>query len=121
MLVRDFIGDYKSFLDNFGYHETRVARYIKQRALDYGYEVYNGRRKKYIQGDKIIFEFRDKLIALVELGKCLEDGSNVIVSHMDSPRLDVVQGNPIVEEEDGVFVKTVPYGGIINQLYLEIL
>ena len=34
MLVRDFIGDYKSFLDNFGYHETRVARYITQRALD---------------------------------------------------------------------------------------
>ena len=119
MLVRDFIGDYKYFLDNFGYHETRVARYIKQRALDYGYEEYNGRRKKYIQGDKIIFEFRDKLIALVELGKCLEDGSNVIVSHMDSPRLDVIQGNPIVEEEDGVFVKTVPYGGIINQLYLD--
>ena len=119
MLIRDFIGDYKSFLDNFGYHETRVARYIKQRALDYGYELYNGRRKKYIQGDKIIFEFRDKLIALVELGKCLEDGSNVIVSHMDSPRLDVIQGNPIVEEEDGVFVKTVPYGGIINQLYLD--
>ena len=119
MLIRDFIGDYKSFLDNFGYHETRVARYIKQRALDYGYELYNGRRKKYIQGDKIIFEFRDKLIALVELGKCLEDGSNVIVSHMDSPRLDIIQGNPIVEEEDGVFVKTVPYGGIINQLYLD--
>ena len=38
---------------------------------------------------------------------------------MDSPRLDVIQGNPIVEEEDGVFVKTVPYGGIINQLYLD--
>ena len=119
MLVRDFIGDYKSFLDNFGYHETRVARYIKQRALDYGYEVYNG-RKKYIQGDKIIFEFRDKLIALVELGKCLEDGSNVIVSHMDSPRLDVIPGNPIVEREDGVFVKTVPYGGIIASLWYDI-
>ena len=62
MLVRDFIGDYKDFLDRFGYHETIVARYIKQRALDYGYEVYNGRRKKYIQGDKIIFEFRDKFL-----------------------------------------------------------
>ena len=120
MLVRDFIGDYKDFLDNFGYHETRVARYIKQRALDYGYEVYNGRRKKYIQGDKIIFEFRDKLIALVELGKSLEDGSNVIVSHMDSPRLDVIPGNPIVEREDGVFVKTVPYGGIIASLWYDI-
>ena len=118
MLVRDFIGDYKDFLDRFGYHETIVAKYIKQSALECGYEVYNG-RKKYIQGDKIIFEFRDKLIALVELGKCLEDGSNVIVSHMDSPRLDIIQGNPIVEEEDGVFVKTVPYGGIINQLYLD--
>ena len=120
MLVRDFIGDYKYFLDNFGYHETRVARYIKQRALDYGYEVYNGRRKKYMQGDKIIFEFRDKLIALVELGKSLEDGSNVIVSHMDSPRLDVIPGNPIVEREDGVFVKTVPYGGIIASLWYDI-
>ena len=119
MLVRDFIGDYKSFLDNFGYHETRVARYIKQRALDYGYEVYNGRRKKYIQGDKIIFEFRDKLIALVELGKSLEDGSNVIVSHMDSPCLSIIPGNPIVEREDGVFVKVNAYGGIISQLWLD--
>ena len=97
MWVRDFIGDYKDFLDRFGYHETIVAKYIKQSALECGYEVYNG-RKKYIQGDKIIFEFRDKLIALVELGKCLEDGSNLIVSHMDSPRLDVIQGDPIVEE-----------------------
>ena len=119
MLVRDFIGDYKSFLDNFGYHETRVARYIKQSALDYGYEEYNGRRKNYMQGDKIIFEFRDKLIALVELGKCLEDGSNLIVSHMDSPCLSIIPGNPIVEREDGVFVKVNAYGGIISQLWLD--
>ena len=119
MLVRDFIGDYKDFLDNFGYHETRVARYIKQRALDYGYEAYNGRRKKYIQGDKIIFEFRDRLVGLVELGKDLSNGVNLIVSHMDSPRLDVIPGNPIVEREDGVFVKTVPYGGIIASLWLD--
>lgn len=120
MLVRDFIGDYKDFLDNFGYHETRVARYIKQRALDYGYEAYNGRRKKYIQGDKIIFEFRDKLIALVELGKDLSNGVNLIVSHMDSPYLSVIPGNPIVEEDDGVFVKVIAYGGIIPSLWFDI-
>ena len=118
MLVRDFIGDYKDFLDRFGYHETIVAKYIKQSALECGYEVYNG-RKKYIQGDKIIFEFRDKLIALVELGKCLEDGSNLIVSHMDSPCLSIIPGNPIVEREDGVFVKVNAYGGIISQLWLD--
>lgn len=119
MLIRDFIGDYKYFLDNFGYHETRVARYIKQRALDYGYELYNGRRKKYIQGDKIIFEFRDRLVGLVELGKDLSNGVNLIVSHMDSPRLDIIPGNPIVEREDGVFTKVNSYGGIINQLWLD--
>lgn len=119
MAVMDFIENYKNFLRGFNSHETRVIEYIKSSAKFSGYEDYNGRRRKYMYGDKIIFEFKDKLIALVELGKNLEDGSNVIVSHMDAPRLDVIQGNPIEVNEDGVFIKTVPYGGIISQLYLD--
>jgi aspartyl aminopeptidase len=46
-------------------------------------------------------------------------GANMIVSHLDSPRLDVIVGNPLVEKEDGVFLKTIPFGGIIQQSWLD--
>ena len=68
-----------------------------------------------------VFRFRDKLVALVREGtNSIAEGANVIVSHLDSPRLDVVVGNPLIEKEDGVFLKVIPYGGIIPQSWLDI-
>ncbi len=114
-----FIKRYKYFIGHRGLHEIDSLEYIKERAIEEGEFLPYVPYKKYKCGDKILFEFRDKLIALVELGQYLPDGANLIVSHIDSPRLDVIPGNPIVEKEDGVFLKVQPYGGIIPQLWYD--
>lgn len=108
---------YQEFL-NCGKHEILAFDYIIEKALDKGYELYCN-CKDYKPGDKLIFAFKKKLIALVELGDDLEEGSNMIISHIDSPRLDVIPNDPFVKEDDGVFWKTVPYGGIVAQLWLD--
>ena len=112
-----FNENYKFMLEEYT-HEVDVFEYLKERANEGGYSKFR-RFKMYGYGDKIIFEFRNKLIALVELGKDLSEGANLIVSHIDSPRLDVLVGNAIVEKDDGVFVKVAPYGGIIPQLWFD--
>ena len=53
------------------------------------------------------------------MGIDIIQGANIIVSHVDSPRLDVIVGKPIIENEDGVFFKVIPYGGIITQSWLD--
>ena len=56
--------------------------------------------------------FQGKSIALSKSGKRpINEGINLIVSHLDSPRLDLKQ-NPLYEEVDLAFMKTHYYGGI---------
>lgn len=118
MTERGFIDEYKYFIET-KLHEVLALDYIKERAMnEKGFELYNP-RLKYKSGDKIIFESRNKIIALVELGMDLSDGSNLIVSHIDAPRLDVIPNDPIEVNDDGVFFKTQSYGGIIPQLFLD--
>ena len=107
---------YKKFLDE-NKHEYIVLDYIENRAISNGYELYD-EDKKYDSGDKLIFKF-NKFIALVELGEDFVEGANMIISHIDSPRLDVIPNNPYVEKDDGVFWKVAPYGGIIAQSWLD--
>ena len=114
----NFAREYICMLDTYGTHELHVVRYIENMATKNGYVLYS-ENKLCRRGNKLIFKFRDKFIALVRLGKDISDGANIIVSHIDSPRLDVIVGSPIVEKEDGVFFKVVPYGGIITQSWLD--
>ncbi len=61
---------------------------------------------------KLMKAFQKKLIALSISGKKpINEGINIIVSHLDSPRLDLKQ-NPLYEEVDLAFMKTHYYGGI---------
>ena len=108
---------YIDFLNN-NKHEYQVIDFIKRRAIAEGFREFK-EDKIYRQGEKIIFKF-DKLIALVVMGKEFSKGANVIVSHMDSPRLDVIPNNPFVEKDGEIFCKVVPYGGIISQSWLDI-
>lgn len=108
---------YKDFLDN-NKHEIFVFDYINKRALENGYGLYD-ENKEYHKGDKIMFNFRNKLVALVEMGEDLSQGANMIVSHIDSPRLDVMPNNPFEIKDDETFCKVVPYGGIVAQVWLD--
>ena len=65
-----------------------------------------------VPGDKVYYLNRHKNIVLSVIGK--EDilkGINYIVSHIDSPRLDLKQ-NPLYEEFELAYMKTHYYGGI---------
>ena len=114
----NFYEEYRTMLDEHGLHERFLVDYIEKLALDNGY-VHFSPIKQCNHGDKFIFKFREKFITLVKVGKSVSEGANVIVSHLDSPRLDVIVGEPLVEKPDGVFLKVVPYGGLIYQSWLD--
>lgn len=114
----NFYEGYRDMLNNHGLHELFLVDYIEKAALEHGF-VHFSPVKQCNHGDKFIFKFREKFITLVKVGKNVSEGANVIVSHMDSPRLDVIVGNPLVEKEDGVFLKVIPYGGITYQSWLD--
>lgn len=107
---------YMNFLNNCK-HECQVVDFIERKAITEGFREFK-EDKMYRQGEKIIFKF-DKLIALVVMGKEFSKGVNMVVSHMDSPRLDVIPNNPFVEKDGEVFWKVTPYGGLIVQSWLD--
>ena len=114
-----FYNEYRNMMDNYGQHELLMVEYIEEQARKHEFANYNV-NLQYRKGQKIMFKFRDKFIALVKIGNNIERGANVIVSHIDSPRLDIIPGSPLVVKKDGVFVKVIPYGGIIYQSWLDI-
>ncbi|HEY4533293.1 MAG TPA: aminopeptidase [Fusobacterium sp.] len=68
--------------------------------------------KKYQAGDKIYYVNRNKNLVLAIIGQeDLEQGIHYVVSHIDSPRLDL-KANPLYEELDLAYMKTHYYGGI---------
>lgn len=63
-------------------------------------------------GDKIYYENRGKNLILVIVGTdSILNGINYVVSHVDSPRLDLKQ-NPLYEEMELAYMRTHYYGGI---------
>lgn len=116
-MKKTFLKKYKHMMNQYGLHERLMVKYIKEQAIEHGFVEYKD-FCNYKHGDKIFYVFRDKLIILMKLGLDFK-GANMIVSHLDSPRLDVIVGNPLVEKEDGVFLKVIPYGGIIQQSWLD--
>lgn len=107
------VKEYMEFIDN-NKHEYQVFNAIKEQALINGFvSVEDNPASK-----KLIFEFRNKLIALVEVGTT--NKTNLIVSHIDSPRLDIIPNDPFIEKDDGIFAKVQDFGGIIPQSWLDI-
>ena len=99
--------DYKAFL-TAAKTERLAVREIVRRAQEAGFaELGPGKGPK-----KFYRNYRKKSAALVHLGA--EDptrGINVIVSHIDSPRLDLKQ-RPLYEEVEIAHLKTHYYGGL---------
>lgn len=105
--VFNFDKEYQIFLNN-AKTEREAVNLISDIALKNGFSLnppstYPIRMMKTFQG---------KLIALSISGKKpINEGINLIVSHLDSPRLDLKQ-HPLYEEVDLAFMKTHYYGGI---------
>ncbi len=69
-------------------------------------------KKTLKKGDKIYFNNREKNIIAMIIGKeSVTKGINMVVSHIDSPRLDL-KPNPIMEDQEFAMLNTHYYGGI---------
>ena len=111
--VFEYAERYKGFLD-VAKTEREAVRVIEAFARKKGFQKITGagRGRKFYQIN------RNKSIALAVLGKRpLASGVNLVVSHIDAPRLDIKQ-NPLYEEVDLAFLKTHYYGGIKKYQWL---
>lgn len=96
-----------------------IVKEIQRQAIKAGYKNINEIEKTEI-GDKLFFNIRNRAIALIHIGSLdMKQGANMIVTHIDSPRLDVIPGNNIFDDKDGTFFKCEQYGGIVRQLWMD--
>jgi aspartyl aminopeptidase len=111
---------YKKFLDN-SKTERRAAKQIVQDAEDSGFvNIDELITKKQNTCQKVYKILQNRCVALAVLGKeKLISGTNIIASHIDSPRLDLKQ-NPIYEDLSLGLMKTHYYGGIRKYHWLAI-
>lgn len=105
--VFDFDKEYQNFL-NKAKTEREAVNVISDIALKNSFSLnpsgtYPIRMMKTFQGKSIALSISGE--------KPINEGINLIVSHLDSPRLDLKQ-NPLYEEVDLAFMKTHYYGGI---------
>ncbi len=106
----EFAEGYKSFISAVK-TERECVKYILNKATSY--VEFDAKKVKELKpGDKYFINNRGKAIVLLTIGKKpLSDGVNFVVSHIDSPRLDL-KPNPLYESDDIGFFKTHYYGGI---------
>ena len=105
--------DYKVFLD-IGKTEREAVAEIENRAKAAGFKAMHAQKKSV----PVYAKFMEKTAALAVPGqKPLTEGLRLIVSHVDSPRLDL-KPNPLYENVDMAFFKTHYYGGIKKYQWL---
>jgi len=105
-----FCEPYKAFL-NHAKTEREAVAYTIQLLEQQGYEAFDP-AKKYQAGDKVYQNNRGKALIFATIGKKpLSEGVKLLISHIDSPRLDL-KPNPLYEELELGLLKTHYYGGI---------
>lgn len=108
--VFDLSKKYMDFL-NVAKTEREFIKHARKLANENGYkDIMEFDTLK--PGDKIYFVNREKSMYLAIIGEnSIENGMNIIGSHVDSPRLDL-KPNPLTEEGGLAYFKTHYYGGI---------
>lgn len=109
--IYNYSEDYKKFLDN-AKTEREGTSFIISKAKEKGFISLEDLMKKGPKkNDKVYFNNKNKSVVLMVLGDDLEEGMNIVGSHLDSPRLDL-KANPIYEDSQMALAKTHYYGGI---------
>ncbi|MCK5541061.1 MAG: aminopeptidase [Desulfobacterales bacterium] len=112
LLVFSFAEEYKTFLDNAKTEREAVNEIIKMAEAKGFINIDIISNKKLLKTKKVYKVFKGKSVGLAVLGgEPVENGINIIASHIDSPRLDLKQ-NPLYEDLDLALMKTHYYGGI---------
>lgn len=107
----DFCEGYKKFMDS-SKTERECVNTIVDIIKGKGYKEFNNNVKALNPGEKFYVNNRGKSLILITVGKeNLDKGVNFVISHIDSPRLDL-KPNPMYESEDISYFKTHYYGGI---------
>ena len=104
-----FAEEYKAYLDS-AKTEREFVTVTEAKLQKNGFKNVND-VKELKRGDKVYFNNRDKNLVAVIIGEDVKSGINMIVSHIDSPRLDL-KPNPIKEDEEFALLNTHYYGGI---------
>lgn len=108
--IMDFAEGYADFLGNAKTEREAITLAV-QLLEEAGFTPFS-LQKSYRPGDRIYQINRGKsLIAAVIGNKPLEKGVRMVISHVDSPRLDV-KPNPLYEADELAYLKTHYYGGI---------
>lgn len=118
----DFCEEYKSFLDSSKTEREFIAN-AKKLADSSGFVPLDSLIKKNAKiapGTKVYHINRHKSAVFAVIGRRpLEDGVNILGSHVDSPRIDLKQ-NPLYEDTGLALFKTHYYGGIKKYQWLTI-
>ena len=94
--IFDFCQEYKTSLD-LGKTEREYVRFGLELAKKNGFVCANS-KERLEAGDKVYYVNREKNLVLVVVGKeDIKKGINYVVSHIDSPRIDLKQ-NPLYVE-----------------------
>ena len=107
----NFCEGYKKFM-NSSKTERECVDTILNTIREKGYKELDKNVNSLRPGEKFYVNNRGKAIVLITIGKeNLDKGVNFVVSHIDSPRLDL-KPNPVYESDDIAYFKTHYYGGI---------
>ncbi len=120
--MNDFCQDYKSFISASKTEREAVENIVAIAEANGFIDLAEAIKtnKKLVPGDKIYATHKDKCVVLITLGaEALEQGMNIIGSHLDTPRIDLKQ-NPLYEEEGFAYLDTHYYGGIKNYQWVTI-
>lgn len=113
-LAFDFCEGYKTFLTNAKTERESIIETLKIIEKE-GFKNLNEiikNNKKLKAGDKVYAINMDKAIILAVIGsEPLENGMNIVGSHIDSPRLDL-KATPLYEDSELCLLDTHYYGGI---------
>ncbi|BDU51483.1 aminopeptidase [Haliovirga abyssi] len=116
--IFEFSNGYKKFLNDSKTEREFVRNGIKV-AEENGF-VNAENVEKLKAGDKIYYVNREKNLVLVIVGEEeVEKGVNFVVSHIDSPRLDLKQ-NPLFEDTEFALLRTHYYGGVKKYQWVSI-
>ncbi|MGS0765933.1 aminopeptidase [Syntrophomonas curvata] len=108
--VYKFNAGYIDFLSSVK-TEREAVDYIVDSARRNGFTDLN-QVQELKPGQKLIITEKGKICGLLVIGKrLLEEGINLVASHIDSPRLDL-KARPVYEADGLALLKTHYYGGI---------
>ena len=114
--VMTFSNEYKNFLNGVKTERENVE-FIEKQLVKEGFkklsDYLNGKEKipANINGLKVYDINRNKSLAAAVIKDNYNEGSNLVVSHIDAPRIDI-KPEPMYEDIEFAMLKTHYYGGI---------